>query len=150
MNHRILAGILSFGVLLAMAFGFVFLNTQSDFACRYFTCWSSFYYVDVVFPFTRQIWPLALLFFALIFVRREVFYIWFKLFVPFAAIAIWLVINSATITGGWFAQIYPNRQEMTHFTVNFLVYGSAVLVIAIHIQRIWKLKRGNSKPSKHL
>lgn len=148
MNHRILAGILALLVLVAIALGFVLLNTKSDLACSYFRCWSSYYFVDVVYPFTRKIWPLAILFFALIFVKRNVFYTWLKLFVPLAVVGVWLVINSATTVGGWTPNTFPNRQDMTYIVVNILLCVSVLSVGAQYLLCFWRNK--SSKQSQQV
>ncbi len=147
MNHRILAGMLSLGVLLLTASATLFLGTKSKVACTYFDCASSYYYVDVVSPLTQQIWPLAVLFAALLFVRRDVFYKWLTLFLPLSVIALVLVINSKTALGGWFPHIYPNRQEMTHISVLFLVGISVVFVGYQYFLLFFKGRQSSTHPN---
>ena len=92
-------------------------------------------------PLFWSTWLLPPLFFGLTFVRREVFNAWWKVILPVAILALFLIVISPPLRDF----MTPGRTEVTDIMVKFFVVVS-LLVIA---WKYWRLSRASkAKPAK--
>ena len=92
-------------------------------------------------PLFWSTWLLPILFFGLIFVRREVFNAWWKVILPISVIALYLIAVSPPLQDF----MTPGRTQVTSLMVKFIVIVS-LLVIA---WKYWRLSRNSkTKPAQ--
>ena len=141
MTHRIIAAVLfvlSFG---SIGLGYLLLHPELVGWCApglSANCLSQQLAFGVGKPLYWSIRLLPLIFFALIFVRREVFITWIKVLTPFAVLGIWLMLVSPPL--GDPLRLEFGRTEMTKMVVQFLAILSAFVIA----WKYWRLNRKNS------
>lgn len=149
MNHRLLATILLLVSLAGILFGYLLLEKPDLLGlCRpglEISCLSEFWVYGVARPLYWSMWLLPILFFILIFVRRDVFFSWLKFFVLLVPVPLLLIINAEPIPSGFFSGPFPDRTQMTALMVKFIVLASALFIVFKYV-RIFRRK--NDSPPK--
>lgn len=91
-------------------------------------------------------WPFALIFFLLMFVRKEIFSWWWKLALPAGVLVLYGILQASPNSG---FSIFGGRSEETHFLlVLFLLYSMAVVCctyLGYWLQAKWNSRK---KPSE--
>lgn len=149
MNHRLLATILLLLSLAVILFGYLLLQKPEllglcDPSLR-MNCLSEFWRYGIAKPLYWSMWLLPILFFVLIFVRRDVFFSWLKFFVLLVPVPLLLIINAEPIPSGFFSGPFPDRTQMTALMVKFVVLASALFIVFKYV-RIFRRK--NDSPPK--
>jgi|GEM_PF-2824217 len=82
----------------------------------------------------QAIWPLLLVFFALMFVRKEIFSWWWKIVLPFALLLLWWVISTPPFSHGF--GLPESRAINTRLaSIAFLLLS--ILIIAVTYLGYW-------------
>lgn len=72
-----------------------------------------------------NIWPLALTFFLLMFIRKEIFSWWWKFALPVGVLILYWILQTSPNSG---FSIFGGRSEETHFlSILFLLYSMAIV-----------------------
>src|SRR3990167_2617188 len=139
MIHRIIAAVLFLLSLGGIGLGYLLLHPELIGWCNdpQFSgnCLDQSLVFGLGVPLYWSTHLLPLIFFALIFVRREVFITWAKVLIPFAVLGIWLILVSPPL--GDPLRLEFGRTEMTKMVVQFL----AVLSMVVIAWKYWRLNR---------
>ncbi|MDO8514337.1 MAG: hypothetical protein Q7S50_02215 [bacterium] len=126
MNHRVVAGLLCLIAALGILTGYLLLHPTIVGLCTdpNNNCLSEFWRYGVAKPLFWGTQWLPFFFFALIFVRKEVFQSWWKFGALFAILPLLLIIVSPPL-GEMFT---PDRTLITERMVQLFVIASAIFI----------------------
>lgn len=138
MNHRIIAGALCVISFVAIGIGYLILHPWLIGWCSPQTyCLDQSFSFGVGKPLYWSIRLLPMLFFVLIFVREQVFSVWWKIALPLGLIIIFLSIGTPYKYQGMI-QYFPDRTIFTEQLVWLFVAISAVIIVWTYVRLWWK------------
>ena len=137
MNHRIIAGVLLGVSLIGIGVSYLLLRHPDlvglcpvGFETN---CLDGFLLFGVAKPFYWGTRFLPLIFLVLIFVRKEVFNAWWKVFLPFFLVAFFFILTAEPLG----SLLWPDRTFMTERMVQILVGISALVIV----WKYWRLSK---------
>jgi hypothetical protein len=137
MNHRVIAGMLLILSLVAIAVGYLLLNPWLIGLCSTNSyCLDSSLIPALGTPLFWGMQWLPLLFFILIFIRREVFSAWWKVILPLSIPAIWIIIISPPFPDF----LVTDRTTITALMVKLIMIISTIVVA----WKYWRLYRAKA------
>ena len=137
MNHKVVAVILFALSLLAILFGYFLLSPWLIGLCPIDSyCLDDSLNFGIGYPLYLSIRILPLIFFTLIFVRKEVFSTWWKIITPLSILLLFIIISTPYEYHGWI-QLWPDRTAMTHL----MVYVFVIVSIIVILWKYWRLSR---------
>lgn len=126
MNYRIIPALLLLLTFCLIVIGYLLLHPWLIGFCPLNSyCLDDSVDFGIGKPLYWSIYPLTLLFFLLIFVKKEVFSFWWKAILPFAAIALYFVVTAPELH----AFLTPDRTEMTDFMTKAIVAISLIIIV---------------------
>ncbi len=145
-HQIILAGLLGL-TLIGMLVGWGILNSQHLGFCTpgSYDCPTSSLIDGVGFPlYYTNTWPLALIFFLLVFVRKEIFRWWWKFALPAGVLVLYWILQTSPGSG---FSIFGGRSEEVHFlSILFALYSMIIVFVTYFgywLRVRWKNRNGN-------
>jgi hypothetical protein len=145
MNHRFVSIFLFIVSLVLIPVGYFLLHPDLVGLCQNNSggnCFDDSISFGIGKPLFWSTWLLPLLFFGIIFVKREVFNTWWKVILPIAVVAFYAIAISPPLQDF----MTPGRTEVTSLMVKLIVIVSLVVIA----WKYWRLSRASKVKHTHL